>query len=201
MAKNKPSRRGGQKAMREWFIAALGPALVLFISEVFRWFHAKKEQEERFFYELYPKRLELYEEIIKVLAFVDDVEQISAAGSASEIIDIYNQGMKRLLPLNLRCRLFGSPRVTAALNALAGTKYGHSKFVLEHQELFEHEVVADEFINAFTETIAARKGAIIELIQLEAGTNLVDKKFAYIVSKFNKKKNKPGKKEKGVIED
>jgi hypothetical protein len=181
--------------------AILSPALTLFVSELFRYRHAKREEKERFFYEVYPKRMELYEEIARSLAFVDDIEQVSAAGSASEIIGIYNQGMKQLLLLNFRCRLFGSRRVTAALNALAGTKYVHGKFTLDHQELFDSEVVAYEAINTFTETMSARKGAIVELIQLEAGTDLVDKKIFDVVPGLDKHKNKIGKRERGKIQD
>lgn len=176
--------------MKELLVTALGPALVLFVSEMFRYFHAKNERKERFFYEVYPKRLELYEEIIKSLAFVDDIEQAAKADSASEILAVYTQGAKQLLDLSFRCRLFGSGRVAAAVNALAGTQYGQFNFVLEHQEVFNFEATSREFVNAFTEAISAKKGAIVALIQAEAGTDLVDKEIFNIVPALNKKKNK-----------
>jgi hypothetical protein len=177
--------QGGPKAMDEGIAivlaAILGSGLSLFISELFRYIHAKKEREERFFYEIYPKRMELYEEIIKNLAFIDDVESISRAESAVEISAVYTQGVKRLLALNFRCRLFGSSRVTAAVGALAKTVHGHDEFIMTHQELFDSDLVAPVLLDPFTEAIAAQKGAIMKLIQAEAGTDLVDKKIFNLI--------------------
>jgi hypothetical protein len=187
--------------VRELLVAALGPAMVLFISELFRYFHARAEREERFFYEVYPKRLELYEEIIKVLAFIDEIENISRAESAVEISAIYTRGVKQLLALNFRCRLFGSSRVTAAVNALAGTVYGQDEFIITHQEFFGGEAVTPGLLDTFMETIAARKGAIITLIQAEAGTDFIDKKISDMIPVHNKKKNKPQKKVNGKGQD
>jgi hypothetical protein len=179
--------------VKELLIAALGPALVLFISELFRYLHTKSERKERFFYEMYPKRLVLYEEIIKTLAFVDDIENASTAESALEISAIYTQGVKRLLALDFRCRLFGSSRVITAVNALAETVHSQDEFIMTHQELFNSEAVAPEFLEAFTGTIAARKGAIVTLIQAEAGTDLIDKKISNVVPGLNAKKYKAKK--------
>jgi hypothetical protein len=176
--------------VKEIAIAALGPALVLFISEIFRCYHTKKEREERFFYELYPKRLELYEVIIKNLTFLDDIENVSKTDSAFEISATYMEGIKRLFELDFRCRLFGSGRVITAFNALAEALVGQYKFVHTYSELFSSEAFAFERIDSFTEAVSARKGTIMALIQAEAGTDFIDKKIFNIAPVLNKKKNK-----------
>jgi hypothetical protein len=186
--------KGGLKAVKEIFIAALGPALVLLVSELFRCLHARNERQERFFYEMYPKRLELYEEILQTLASLDDIEKAAKAESSFEISAVYAQTIKRLFDLNLRCRLFGSGSVTAAFNALAETLVGQDNFIHGHEELFGSETVAFVLLDTFTETVSARKGAIMALIQAEANADFIDKKIFNIAPVLKKKKNKPEKK-------
>jgi acyl-CoA reductase-like NAD-dependent aldehyde dehydrogenase len=89
--------------------------------------------------------------------------------------------------------LIGSSHVIAAVNALAEMAFGQGKFVITHQEPFNSEPVAPEFLEAFAETIAARKGAIMTLIQAETGTDLIDKKISNIVPGLNVKKYKAKK--------
>ena len=176
--------------MKEILVTALGPALVLLVSELFRYFHARTERKERFFYEVYPKRLALYEEILKTLASLDDAESIVKAESSFEISAVYAQSVKRLLDLNLRCRLFGSGRVIAAFNALAETLVGQDNFVRGHEEFFGSETVAFVLSEKFTAAVSARKGAMMTLIQAEAVTDFIDKKIFNIAPVLNKKKNK-----------
>jgi hypothetical protein len=68
---------------------------------------------------------------------------------------------------------------------------------MAHQEFFDSEALSLELLNTFTDTMAARKGAIMSLIQAEAGTNLLDKKIADITPVHDKKKNKPQKNTNG----
>jgi hypothetical protein len=104
--------------------------------------------------------------------------------------------VKRLFDLDFRCRLFGSGRVIAAFNALAETVVGQGNFIHGHEEIFNSEAVAFVFSEAFTEAVSARKGAVMALIQTEAGTDFIDKKIFNIAPVLNKKKNKSKEKAK-----
>ncbi|MDR3124171.1 MAG: hypothetical protein LBU16_10405 [Treponema sp.] len=173
--------------MKELLIAALGPALVLFISEVFRWFHAKKEQEERFFYEVYPKRLELYEEIVGETSNIGNEELPLGCTSARELSDFYKGRCDALAALGWRCSLYGSPRVASALTSLVVVLAEGSKIALSLPHPLHSEAKHD-FISTLVPGAVAIKLKIIEFIREESGAYIVDNKAANFLR--NPKKNK-----------
>jgi hypothetical protein len=82
-----------------------------------------------------------------------------------------------------------SVRVVAVLNALTRTQ--HSLFC---QKLFNFEAKSFVFGNILIETIAARKGAFVKLVQFEDGADIVDKKIYNTAPLIDKKKDEPEKK-------
>jgi hypothetical protein len=105
--------------MRELLITALGPALVLFISELFRYIHAKNERKERFFYELYPKRLKIYEKIIREIypigAFEKTLMKNYRDNNTEATTSVAKEKAERLNRLAHRNVLFGHSDITLAL--------------------------------------------------------------------------------------
>jgi hypothetical protein len=76
-----------------------------------------KESRERFFYEMYQRRLALYDEIIKALYIMGNPErknrEMSFRDFASKLLNDYYD----LTTLVNRLRLFGSPKTKKILNA------------------------------------------------------------------------------------
>ena len=99
--------------------AIVGPILVVLITEIFRHLNSKKEKEERLFYELFPKRLELYEEIIKTLDYVEDSEiPFFTCKTAWELSTYYKEKCNLLANLGFRCIMFGSAKVSHLITIL-----------------------------------------------------------------------------------
>jgi hypothetical protein len=180
--------------VRELVIAALGPALVLFISEAFRWFHAKKEREERFFYEVYPKRLELYEEIIKETDYIGDEELPSGCASAGELSDFYKGKCDTLIALGYRCGLYGSPRVVATLASLVEILAGGVNIAESLQGPLDNEFKLN-LIGMINPGATAMKLKLIEFIGEESGQYVADKKILKLLKEFKARANKAKKKQ------
>jgi hypothetical protein len=115
--------KGGRKAVNEGIAiviaAVLGSGLSLFISELFRHIHIKSEQKERLFYELYPRRLELYEEIIREIYPVDAFEKMLVENyrdnNIEAIVGAAKEKAERLNRLAHRNVLFGHSDITLLL--------------------------------------------------------------------------------------
>jgi hypothetical protein len=188
---------GGLKAMDEGIAivvaAVLGSGLSLFISELFRCIHIKTEQKERFFYELYPKRLELYEEIIRETNYISDEELPSGCESAWELSNFYKERCDALAALGYRCAICGSPRVAATLTSLVVVLAEGSKIALS----LDHSPDSTEkhsLISMLTPGATAIKLKLIEFIGEESGQHVVDKKIMKLRKEFKARANKTKKK-------
>jgi hypothetical protein len=178
--------------------AILGPAITLFISEFFRYRHAKREREERFFYELYPKRLNLYEEIVKEIYPVDAFEKALRENCRNDNIEaIINAAKEKAEKLNQ----------LAYRNVL----FGHSDITLVLRDFVE---LCESVVNSFPspgdvsgDTFALLAPGftllgtrIMEFIREESGKYVVNKKifkffkeFKTDLRKYEKKRNhRPG---------
>jgi hypothetical protein len=71
----------------------------------------EKDSRERFFYEIYPKRLALYEEVIKKLqAMIESGESLTGPGLTKEaVIGKITKDTHSLINLLARLRIFGNP--------------------------------------------------------------------------------------------
>jgi hypothetical protein len=174
--------------MKELLIAALGPALVLFISELFRYFHTKAERKERFFYEIYPKRLELYEEIIRETNYIANEEPPFGCTSARELSDFYKEKCDVLLALGYRCNLYGSPRVTRALASLVVVQAEGSKIALSLPEPLV-DAPKRSLIGTITPGSIEIKLKLFKFIREESGAHIVDKKVADFLRDSKKNEN------------
>lgn len=166
--------------MRELLIVSIGPVLVLFISEFFRYLHEKNEREDRFFYEIYPKRLELYEEILKEVDPADMAQDLSAP--------ILKERSERINRLVLRGVIYGQSAVVNALSELADI----------YEILFKAGVTGvrppDERLHLFIERLPVLRKVILEFIREESGKYVVDKKIFKFFREFEAELNKSEKK-------
>jgi hypothetical protein len=179
---------GGLKAMRELLIAALGPALVLFISELFRYIHIKTEQRERFFYELYPKRLELYEEIIKEICPVDAFEKTLMKNYQDNNIEAIASAAKekaeRLNQLAHRNVLFGHSDITIVLR----------DFVENCESVVDRPPVSGNTLSLPAPGFIQLSKRIMEFIREESGKYVVNKKLFEFFKEFEADLRKEEKK-------
>ncbi|MDR2185421.1 MAG: hypothetical protein LBO80_07125 [Treponema sp.] len=160
--------------------AALGPALVLFISEGFRYFHAKREREERFFYEVYPKRLALYEDILVEINFMKTMQYTNAVHLKKMAGKIYQ--------LEFRSVLYGQSAVTDALGELA-TLYD------KLYKLVEAGVYPlGTPLHLPIERLPILHTRILEFIREESGKYVVDKKIFEFLAHFEAEQHKQDKK-------
>jgi len=134
--------------------AILGPLLVLGISEFLRYRSAKKEREERFFYEMFPKRLALYEEIIKALDYTEDSETpFFNCNTAWELSSFYTEKCILLADFGFRCTMLGSRKVGNHLTILHGFTAESGKLALRLDNLLHNPLdseVKEKFVNSFT---------------------------------------------------
>jgi hypothetical protein len=180
--------------MKDLLVAALGPALVLFISEIFRYFHAKNERKERFFYELYPKRLGLYEEIIREIYPAGAFEKILAENHQNNnieaVIGAAKEKAERLERLVYRNVLFGHSDITLLLSDLADL----------YKSINESLRAPDKHFGFPVHRLTLFDKKIMEFIREESGKYVVNKKlfkffkeFETDLRKYEKKRNhRPG---------
>jgi hypothetical protein len=187
---------GGRETMNEGvaivIAAVLGSGLSLFISELFRCIHIRAEQRERFFYELYPRRLELYEEIIKEIYPVDAFEKM--------LVENYRDN-------NIEAIVYAAKEKAERLNRLAhrNVLLGHSDITLLLRDLVEFcEAVAGRRpipVNTSGDTFSFPAPGfthlskrIMEFIREESGKYVVNKKIFRYFKEFEADQRKEEKK-------
>jgi len=173
--------------MSKTLIAAIaGPVLVLFISELFRYLNSKKEKKERFFYEVFPKRMELYEEIVKAIDYIGDTEIPFQCKSSWELSTFYKEKCNMLAALGFRCCMFGSAQISAAITVLHGMQAEISKRALDLNDPLNVDV-KQILIESFTQKAISIQGRLFELIREESGVYIIDDKIADFLRDFKKK--------------
>ena len=164
--------------MNEVLIAAIaGPVLVLFISELFRYLNSKTEKEERFFYEVFPKRMELYEEIVRATNYIGDPEIYSQCKTTQELTTFYKEKCNILAALGFRCHMFGSSQVAVAMEILYELQTEISEHVLDINITLGIDT-RQIFFDSFTRRAISIKGNLLEFIRKESGTHIIDNKIA-----------------------
>jgi hypothetical protein len=159
--------------------AILSPVLTLFISELFRYLRSRAEKEDRFFYKVYPKRLELYEDIIRETNYLADTEIPSRCSSADELSDFYKEKCDALSALGNRCCLYGSNRAAGVIASLVTLQAEAVKIVMGFGNPLDAGQKHD-LIGALAPGLTAIKLKLTKSIVEESGAYIVNKK----ISKF-----------------
>jgi hypothetical protein len=172
--------------MFEKLIPALGVIAGIIVSQIFNFFQKKADSKERFFYEVYPKRLEVYEDVVKELAVMGKNEGFFSNPSMkmADILKKVDDDIHILDVLRARLDLYGSP---AARNII-------SMLRVEMGTLIKNIAASDYFGQtsvAFFNAVMDAHNTFLEFVRKEAGANLVDKKINKILEVFSSpKRNK-----------
>ena len=164
----------------------------------------KNDSDERFFYEMYQRRLALYEEITKILAAMgkpkDEIIKMSPGRFYDKVLNDYYT----LITLINRLRMYGSPG-TRKILLMAKT---HLEVILQNDlKIAKGQISEIAVINIVTEAAAfiAFDGAVIrdflifindlfrsftECVEKETMGDFVDKRIDEILKSFACKKDK-----------
>jgi len=159
-------------------VAIAGPVLVLFINELFRYLNSKKEKEERFFYEVYHKRMELYEELIRATDFVPYQGEIQLIESLEKRAAFLNDKNRILVELAVRCVVYGSHRVFHAVNNFNELFSTYCHLLSKTNDIRMEDFIAN---------MARTRVKIAEFIREESGAHIIDNKVAGFLRDLKKK--------------
>jgi hypothetical protein len=170
-------------------ISAAAVLLTLLMTKLFDARSEKRKERERFFYEVFPKRLGLYEEIIKAMDYIDNTETpFFSCKSAWDLSDFYKGKCGTLADLGYRCIIFGSARVSVLLVELHSLTAEVSQQALGLGEPFSADI-KQAFIDSFTPRAVVIKLKIVELIREESGVYVIGDKTNEFFRDIKKKKN------------
>ena len=176
---------------------AVGASLfTLLITRIFDARSEKRKEREHFFYEVFPKRLELYEEIIKVTNNICDKEEPPQFKSKQELQDFYLEECDTLADLIYRSNIFGSVRVIGALVLLRESQEKIGKLVSGLPEPLDQEAVRICFKSCIPRSVGI-KNSLLEFIREESGVYMINKKTDEFLRNVIKKKKFYKKNAKG----
>ena len=155
-------------------LSAIGGAAVVFIFELIKdRIQRKADSKEKFFYEVYPRRLAVYEDVIKELTGMsrNDGPLLDITLAKEYILKEIENYLHTLDGLRSRLDLYGSP---AARNIIA----------ILRVEMGDHfGIIAFESYNFLQKCVALRDiikdacSQFLEFIRKETGADLVDKEI------------------------
>ncbi len=169
-------------------IGVAASLLTLFITRFFDDKSEKRKEKERFFYEIFPKRLELSEQLIIATDFVANTEEVLLFNSAIEISDYYKEKLDKLFDLGFRCTLFGSSKIVRTLALLTDAFVEFDHLLLSVGEKSEG-LAYRNLINSFTPSAVSIKNKLLELIREESGVKMIDDKTKEFLSDIGTHKN------------
>jgi len=170
--------------------AILSPVITFIAAGIIWYLRSRTEKKERFFYEVFPKRLALYEEIIKATDFLSNTEEALLLETPMKLSDYYKQKCDVLADLGFRCSLFGSTRIVSTLALLMDAIAEFNHLLLSLHET--HQSVR-ELVISFTPSAISIKLKLIEFIREESGTYMIDKETNNFLRNIKKKNCLPKK--------
>jgi hypothetical protein len=132
----------------------------------------EKDAQERFFYEVFPKRIALYEEVIRALeTMIESGEFLIKTSSATEksARDEISKDKHILNALLTRIQIFGSTHTMLILVTLI---YEADKSI---KRLYDEKVLLGFAFGGWIETVRDKLGDFILSIRKDTGVNLVDR--------------------------
>ena len=160
--------------------AAGGSVVTLFVTRLFDTRSEKRKERENFFLMVFPKRMELYEEIIKATDFISNPITITDNESTEALLKTVLEKHKVLADLSYRCNIFGSIPATAILGLIC-------KLLGEFEKNIYASDVPGGVKKAYTELVLpealAFRFKLIEQIRAESGAKLIDKSISEFARK------------------
>jgi hypothetical protein len=166
---------------------AAGVSLLTFaLTRIFDMFNEKRKEKERFFYEIFPKRIELYNDIIKATKFITGNDEWQDLKNKEDVVNFLNRNYYNLLDIYYRCVVFGSLKITNMVGKL------NEVFSVYGSKLLDDSVPFSMIeLSIFTRTITTTKIHIAELIREESCTYMIDNKISDFLKNLKIKKKSP----------
>ena len=169
--------------------------LIVFISRLFDAQSEKRKEQENFFVLIFPKRLELYEDIIKVTHFIATPIIIINSETGEDLCQLLTQKCNIIADMLYRCNTYASTSVTGALASIHGltNEFGRNTFIGE----YTLSGIKHAYEKVFLPKALELRANLIDLIRDESGATLMDKKIIDFTRDLkiikNIKKNVPEK--------
>jgi len=171
-------------------IAAGAPLLTLLITRKYDARSEKQKENERFFYEIFPKRMQLYDDILQATEFLSDNEKWKMIKTKEDAIEYFNNIHRNLIVIAARCRIFASDKVAERMLSMIEELSLHIE-----KTLYEPFRLSLPFnlveLTPLTETISKAKIQILELIREESCTKMIDRKLADFLMNFKSENHMP----------
>jgi hypothetical protein len=143
--------------------AIVGPIVILFINELFRYLNSKNEKEERFFYEIYGRRITLYQKILKQIHLFLDRTHTGTFDDARDVAII----TAKFIEFSDRGILVASPAVSDTLKLI-------SNFI-SNEIIIGKRFPIDTNIEPFISFMTEHLNILRDRIRTETCPALVDK--------------------------
>jgi hypothetical protein len=130
----------------------------------------KADVKEKFFYEVYPKRIAVYEDVVKELMLMGrkDRDILNPHLAKAFVLKKVEDDLHTLDGLRARLDLYGSPAARNILNTLRVDAGSHFQAVALEADNFIHECVA------LLDVVNDARNQFLEFIRKETGAELVD---------------------------
>jgi len=172
------------------FTALLSMVLTLLIKGLLDARSEKRKEKEHFFYKIFPKRMQLYEDILQATEFLSDNEKWKSIKNREDAIEYFNSIHRQLIVLCARCRIFASDKVAERMLSM-----------IEELSLHIEKTLCEPFrlslpfnlveLTPLTDTISKAKIQILELIREESCTKMIDHKLADFLVNFKSENHMP----------
>lgn len=167
---------------------AVGASLITFVlTKFFDARSEKRKEHENFFFMVFPKRMELYEDIIKATDFIASPRNIIDSESLQKLFDLLLEKCNELADIIYRCNTFGSIQVTGTLTLLYNLidEFGKHTF-----HTMDFQAIKNAYVNSFLPKSLELRIKLITFIREESGTQLVDKKIYDFLKDTKMRKDK-----------
>jgi hypothetical protein len=156
-------------------IAGVISLLTLLITRFFDARSEKRKERENFFFVVFPKRLELYEELIKVTDFIASPKVITDSESAESLCGYLMEKCNILADIIYRCNTYASIPITGTLTLIYNLldEFGKNTF-----GKYDLPAIKNVYVKLFMPKALELRIELITFIREESGAYLVDKKIS-----------------------
>jgi len=165
----------------------------ILISQFFNYLQWKKDSKEHFFYEIYQRRLALYDDVSRILADMGRPSEQLMNMSVKEFNNKLIGDNHTLLSLICRLNIYGSPDVRKTLNApiIKIRDIMNNTLLIQIANLPESKTVRDVssvlFIKSVSDFVTLVQESLTEFAECvgkETGGPFVDKKINEFLGEF-----------------
>jgi len=159
--------------MLDKFLPALGVIAGIVLTQIFNYFQRRADSKERFFYEVYPKRIAVYEDAIKELEVMarKDRDVLNPNLRKEAVLKMIEDDLHTLDGLRARIDFYGSPAARSIIGILRVDAGSQLAAIASESDNFFRECVA------FLDIVNDARNQFLEFTRKETGANLVDKRI------------------------